>query len=117
MGTEKIEKISKIVVLIIVTAVITSLLTLLGANYYYTRSDKWEVDNLDRYVNVNNIMKKLAKEKDRLEETIQISDTSKEIEARIELVKAYIDKYYLGEINEDKLIEAAVKGYVRGLRR
>lgn len=37
------------------------------------------------------------------------------LETKISLIKKYIDESYLGEINEEDMIEMAVKGYVAGL--
>ena len=40
---------------------------------------------------------------------------SKKIAAELEKYRDVIDKYYLGEIDEDKLREGAIKGYIEGL--
>lgn len=40
---------------------------------------------------------------------------NKDIESALNRYKAIIDKYYLGEVDEEKLQEGAIKGYVEGL--
>lgn len=44
-----------------------------------------------------------------------ISDGTIELQRKIDIVRGYIDRYYLGEIDEARLIQYAVKGYVEGL--
>ena len=43
------------------------------------------------------------------------SDTSNDITVSLEKYKEIIDKYYLGDVDEDKLKEGAIKGYIEGL--
>lgn len=38
-----------------------------------------------------------------------------ELTSSINIIRSMIDKYYLGDIDEEKLIEGAIKGYVEGL--
>ncbi|MCL2383975.1 MAG: S41 family peptidase [Oscillospiraceae bacterium] len=48
-------------------------------------------------------------------DNIRISENTRELDEKLELVRRYIDKYYFGEIDEEKLREGAVKGFVDGL--
>ena len=47
--------------------------------------------------------------------TSKASKGTTEISSKLARYREVIDKYYLGEINEDDLIEGAIKGYVEGL--
>lgn len=42
-------------------------------------------------------------------------NTNKNISNKLEQYKEIIDKYYLGEVDEEKLEEGAIKGYIEGL--
>ena len=44
-----------------------------------------------------------------------ISNDKSDLDNKIEKCRRVIDKYFLGEINEEKLIDSAAKGYVAGL--
>lgn len=43
------------------------------------------------------------------------TSSDSDIEKTLDKYKSIIDKYYLGEINEDQLKEGAIKGYIEGL--
>lgn len=43
------------------------------------------------------------------------TEESKDISSELSKFRSIIDKYYLGEINEEKLKEGAIKGYIEGL--
>ena len=47
--------------------------------------------------------------------SLNSKDTSENITKKLEQYKKIIDKYYLGEIDEEKLTEGAIKGYIEGL--
>ncbi len=47
--------------------------------------------------------------------TSKASKETTEISSKLARYREVIDKYYLGEIDEDDLIEGAIKGYVEGL--
>ena len=90
MNFEKKNNIYKIVMTVIVTAIITFIATsVLLYNYYF-------------------------KTEDGLIQTMITTETSK-LDTKIQLIKKCIDEFYLGEINENDMIESAVKGYVAGL--
>lgn len=85
----KTKYIIAIIIVAIITAVISSEFTL----YYYSRS--------------SNIDKAKASE-----------NSSKNIDAIAETLKSFrntIDEYYIGEIDEQKVLDETIKGYVNGL--
>ncbi len=88
---EKFQKIYKYIMIIAITAFVTFLATSIGVSNYYTGG------------NVDNIL--------FLNSDTDNSDTVKSLNA----IKAIIDQYYLGEKDEQKLVEGAIKGYVAGL--
>ena len=90
MNFEKKNNIYKVVMIIIVTAIITFIATsVLFYNYF-------------------------LKTEEGLSKTLLTANPTS-LDKKIELLKLYIDKFYLGKINEEKMIESAVKGYVAGL--
>jgi len=95
MDFEKKNNIYKVIMLMLLTAFVTFLITLYGVCNYYIKSDKGKAEILSK--------------------NVTISDTSKDVQTKIELVKSYIDQYYLGQKNEGKMEENAIKGYVAGL--
>lgn len=91
MNFEKRDNAYKIIMTIIVTALVTFLITVVGTYNYLTKTE-------------NGLVK-----------TLMTSETT-ELDKRIQLIREYLDKTYLGEItNEEQLIEYAIKGYVYGL--
>ena len=90
MDFDKKNNIYKIVMTVLVTAIITFIATsVLLYNYYF-------------------------KTEEGLVKALATTETSK-LDAKVGLIKEYIDEFYLGEINEEDMIESAVKGYVAGL--
>ena len=47
--------------------------------------------------------------------TLMTSNESKDISQTIDTYKSLIDKYFLGDVDESKLKEGAIKGYIEGL--
>ena len=91
MDFEKRNNTYKYVMLVVVTALVTFLITAVGMYNYYVKTE------------------------DGLAKTLVTTETTK-LDKKIQLVREYLDKSYLGEItDEEKLIESAVKGYVAGL--
>lgn len=88
MEEKKKFKVYKIIMLVILVAFITFLCTSIGMYQYFSNHE-------------------IAKQ--------SIFTTSSNIEATLNKYKSIIDKYYLGEIDEEKLKEGAIKGYVQGL--
>ena len=79
----------KIIMLVVLVAFITFLITSIGMYQYLS----------------NNIAKYL----------ISSSEKSEDIADEINKYKKIIDKYFLGEVDEEKLKEGAIKGYIEGL--
>ena len=88
---EKFQKIYKYIMIIAITAFVTFLATSILVSNYYTGG------------NLANIPLLNSSESD--------SNTTTSINA----IRAIIDQYYLGEKDEQKLTEGALKGYVAGL--
>ena len=82
----------KIIMLIILVAFVTFIVTTIGFYQYFTNSD-----NARKFMITTS-----SKEGD-------------EIASSISQYKSIIDKYYLGEVDEEKLKEGAIKGYIEGL--
>lgn len=95
MNFEKKHNVYKIIMLIIVTMLLTFLATSVIFYNYYMKTDTGNIEALTKY--------------------IKISDSTSELESKIEILKRYLEKQYIGEIDEEKMIESALKGYVEGL--
>lgn len=95
MEFDKKHNVYKIVMVIIVTALVTFLLSSVIFYNYYVKTDKGNIEVLTRY--------------------IETSDSTQELEKKIEIIKKYLENQYIGEIDEEKLVESALKGYVDGL--
>ena len=90
MNFEKKNNIYKIVMAVLVTTIITFIATsVLLYNYYF-------------------------KTENGLVKTLVTTETNN-LDTKIQLIREYIDEFYLGEINEEDMLESAVKGYVAGL--
>lgn len=87
----KLQKIYKIIMLVALTAFLTFLATTIGIYEYI------EQGNNDRFIVLNS------------------SNKNSKLETSLESIQAIIDKYYLGEQDENKLIEGAIEGYVQAL--
>lgn len=90
MEEKKRFKTYKIVMLVILVAFITFLLTTIGMYQYFTKSGFGK-------------------------SLITSSNTNNEIADTLNKYRKIIDKYYLGNIDEEKLKEGAIKGYIEGL--
>lgn len=91
----KKNKVYKVVMLVIITTIITFMITSIGMYNYFTKTDNGKIETLVKY--------------------IEISDSNENLSKKFEVVKKYIEDYYIGEIKTEKMNEAAVKGYVEGL--
>lgn len=84
-------KVYKIIMLVVLVAFITFLLTSIGF-YQYMQKDNSKGESL------------LFK-----------SSNNSDIASELDTYKSIIDKYYLGQIDEERLKEGAIKGYIEGL--
>ena len=89
MEEKKRYKVYKIIMLIVLVAFITFLITSIGFYQYFVKGD-----SLNKYL------------------TLMTSDSSKDISQTLDTYKSLIEKYYLGDIDEEGLKEGAIKGYI-----
>ena len=87
----KLQSIYKVIMLITLTAFLTFLATTIGIYEYL------EQGNNDRFIVLNS------------------NTQNSKIDTSLNTIKAIIDKYYLGEQDEEKQLEGAIKGYVEAL--
>ena len=92
MEEKKRYKVYKIIMLIVLVVFITFMITSIGLYQYFVKGD-----NLNKHL------------------LLSASKESKDIANSLDTYKAILDKYYLGEINEEKLKEGAIKGYIEGV--
>ena len=90
MEEKKRFKIYKIVMLVILVAFITFLFTTIGMYQYFTKSGSGQ-------------------------KIISTSSENQDIASELSKYKKIIDKYFLGNVDEEKLKEGAIKGYIEGL--
>lgn len=89
MEKNKKSEIYKTLMLIIMVAFITFTITSISLYTYFTKNP--------------------------ITVTSDAKTTNKDISKKLESYKKIIDKYYLGDIDESKLEEGAIKGYIEGL--
>ncbi|MBO4293114.1 MAG: S41 family peptidase [Clostridia bacterium] len=82
----------KLTMVIIFTVFITFMLTTLGIFVFFLNGKQ-----VGKYVLVTS------------------SEKNENISTKLDKYKTIIDKYFLGEVNEEKLEEGAIKGYIEGL--
>ena len=87
MEEEKGFKVYRIIMLIALTAFITFLITSVALYQYFTKGE---------------IGKSLAFSEESMDDTLA-------------MYKNVIDKYFLGEVDEEKLKEGAIRGYIEAL--
>lgn len=95
MNFDKKNNIYKIIMVIIVTMLVTFLITSVVFYNYYMKTDNGNIEALTKYISV--------------------SDSTTVLEKKIEILKKYLEKDYIGELDEEKMLEAALKGYVAGI--
>ena len=88
---KKLGKIYKIIMVILITAFITFFVTSLSMYSYFTK-------NSDGLL------------------VVQSDKSSTDLESKLSKFKSMIDKYFLGNVDENKLEEGAIKGYIEGLK-
>ena len=92
MEEKKRYKVYRTIMLIVLVVFITFILTSVGFYQYFVKGD-----SLNKYL------------------TLMTSEKSQDISQTLDTYHSLIEKYYLGEINEDDLKEGAIKGYIEGL--
>ncbi len=92
MEEKKRYKVYKIIMLIVLVAFITFMITSIAFYQYFVKGD-----SLNKYL------------------TLMTSKGSQDISQILDTYRAVIDKYYLGEVDEESLKEGAIKGYIEGL--
>ena len=95
MNFDKKRSAYRTIMTILVTALVVFLLTTVAFYNYYVKTDNGNIEALSKY--------------------ITISESTKSLENRIEIIKKYVEKYFLGDLDEEKMTESALKGYVEGL--
>ena len=92
MEEKKRYKIYRTIMLIVLVAFITFMITSIGFYQYFVKGD-----SLNKYL------------------TLMTSDESQDISQTLDTYRAVIDKYYLGDVDEESLKEGAIQGYIEGL--
>ena len=95
MESSKANKIYKVIMLILITAIVTFMVTSIGMYNYFMKT------NQGRIAVVESIEKN--------------GDDYSMLNAKLQIVKDYLNDNYIGELNLDKMIEGAIKGYVEGV--
>ena len=87
MEKEKKIKVYKILMLVVLSVFITVMITSISLYTYFTKNPI----------------------------SISAKSNNKDISNKLDKYREIIDKYYLGEVDESKLEEGAIKGYIEGL--
>ena len=92
MEEKKRYKVYRIIMLVVLVAFITFLITSIGFYQYFVKGN-----SLNKYL------------------TLMTSEGSQDISQTLDTYHSLIEKYYLGEVDEESLKEGAIKGYIEGL--
>ena len=92
MEEKKRYKVYRTIMLIILVAFITFILTSIGFYQYFVKGNS-----------LSNYLK------------LMTSDESQDSSQTLDTYRAVIDKYYLGDVDEESLKEGAIQGYIEGL--
>ena len=95
MEYSKGTRIYRTIMLVLVTILITLMITAIGLYNYFTKTNKGVIEVLTAH--------------------IKMSDDTNSVVEKLELTKKQLEEKYLGELDEDKMIESAIKGYVEGV--
>ena len=95
MSFDKKNNIYKITMAIIFTVIVTFLVTSVIFYNYYMKTNTGNIELLTNY--------------------LSISDSTNELEKKVEILKRYLESEYMGELDEEEMVETALKGYVAGL--
>lgn len=94
MNFEKKNNTYRMIMAVLITAMLTFLITAIGYSNFYTNTD----DGITKVLSGKGNIKGLNN-----------------FESKIKLINAYLNEYYLGEIDEKNMFEYALKGYVEGV--
>lgn len=97
MESDKKNTIYRSTMLILITAMITFMITTVGAYNYFTKTEK----------GIKNVTEAIIQK----EPEIEIAD----IQTKLSRIRAYLESKYIGDIDEEKMFQSAIKGYVEGL--
>ena len=89
MNSEKAQKIYKVIMIIVITALLSSLITTIIINEKFSSS-----------LNIENIVS---------------GDGTTGIESALASIRSILEEKYLGEIDDEKMLQMAIKGYVAGV--
>ena len=89
LNSEKAQRIYRIVMLIIITALVSSLITAVVVTEKLTSSSSIE--------------------------SIVNGDGTTGLETRLAYIRSLLEEAYIGELDDEQMIETAVKGYVAGV--
>lgn len=95
MESNKANKIYRVIMLILITSIVTFMVTSIGMYNYFVKTEQ------GRMTVVGNIEKN--------------GDDYTTLNAKLQIVKDYLKDNYIGELDTDKMIEGAIKGYVEGV--
>ena len=95
MNDNKKTIIYRSIMLVIITAIITFMVTTVGLYNYYTKNGNGKIQTLIKYV--------------------AISNESNDIAKKIEIVKEKLEKSSINDLKDKEMQEMAIKGYVAGM--
>ena len=92
MENKKRYKVYRTIMLIVLVAFVTFMITSIGFYQYFVKGN-----SLNKYL------------------AFMTSDESQDISQLLDTYRSVINKYYLGEVDEESLKEGAIQGYIEGL--
>lgn len=100
METEKKTTIYRSIMLVLITAMLTFMVTSIGFYNYFTKTEKGTDQILSAVME---------------EEQPSLIGEGSALQKRLEIIKAYLNNKYIGKLDEEKMLQSAIKGYVAGL--
>lgn len=107
MSSERKNIVYKSIMLVLITIMLTFMLTTIGIYNYFTKTDKGVKHILDVLIQDENEVIEKAEE--------GTPKTVGDLQTKLNLIKAYLNSKYIGELNEEEMQQSAIKGYVNGL--
>lgn len=93
---KKANSIYRSIMLVLITAMITFMITTVVLYNYFTKTENGQLKAIENYA--------------------QSSEITKTITERLDIVKRYLEKKYIGDLDEETMLQSAIKGYVSGLQ-